>query len=68
MRAANLGDDADTVAAMCGAIAGAYYGSSAISARWLEQLQQEARIREIALNLARGSAPPLPSGGSRDIL
>ena len=32
IRAANLGDDADTVAAVCGALAGAYYGYAAIPA------------------------------------
>lgn len=51
VRAANLGDDADTVAAVCGALAGAYYGYSAIPKRWREQLQDEARIREVALAL-----------------
>jgi ADP-ribosyl-[dinitrogen reductase] hydrolase len=51
VRAANLGDDADTVAAVCGALAGAYYGYSAIPERWREQLQDEARIREVALAL-----------------
>jgi ADP-ribosyl-[dinitrogen reductase] hydrolase len=30
IRAANLGDDADTVAAVCGALAGAYYGYATI--------------------------------------
>lgn len=51
VRAANLGDDADTVAAVCGALAGAYYGYSAIPERWREQLQDEVRIREVALAL-----------------
>lgn len=51
VRAANLGDDADTVAAVCGALAGAYYGYSAIPGRWTRQLQNEAQIREIALAL-----------------
>lgn len=51
VRAANFGDDADTVAAVCGALAGAYYGYSAIPGRWRDQLQNEMRIREIALAL-----------------
>lgn len=51
IQAANLGDDADTVAAVCGALAGAYYGYAAIPERWRDQLQDEARIREIALAL-----------------
>lgn len=53
VRAANLGEDADTVAAVCGALAGAYYGYAAIPERWRKQLQAEARIREIALALGR---------------
>lgn len=53
IRAANLGDDADTVAAVCGSLAGAYYGYAAIPRRWRDQLQHEAEIREIALALGR---------------
>jgi ADP-ribosyl-[dinitrogen reductase] hydrolase len=51
VRAANLGDDADTVAAVCGALAGAYYGYAAIPKRWRNQLREEARIHKIALAL-----------------
>ncbi len=51
VRAANLGDDADTVAAVCGALAGAYYGYAAIPKRWRNQLQEEARIHKISLAL-----------------
>jgi len=51
VRAANLGDDADTVAAVCGALAGTYYGYSAIPERWRAQLHDEVRIREVALAL-----------------
>jgi ADP-ribosyl-[dinitrogen reductase] hydrolase len=51
LRAANLGDDADTVAAVCGALAGAYYGYAAIPSKWRDQLQNEVGIREIALRL-----------------
>lgn len=52
VRAVNLGDDADTVGAVCGALAGAYYGYSAIPANWRSQLRDEAQIRKIALALA----------------
>ncbi|MBZ5688041.1 MAG: ADP-ribosylglycohydrolase family protein [Acidobacteriia bacterium] len=55
IRAANLGDDADTVAAVCGALAGAYYGYAAIPRKWRDQLQNEAHICEIALALSRGT-------------
>ena len=34
LAAANLGDDADTTAAVCGQIAGAFYGISGIPERW----------------------------------
>ncbi len=53
IRAANLGDDADTVAAVSGALAGAYYGYAAIPERWRSQLQDEVKIRDIALALGR---------------
>ncbi len=44
--AAGLGGDADTVAAICGALAGSYYGISSIPARWRSPLQyQESLIR-----------------------
>ncbi|MFW5736047.1 MAG: ADP-ribosylglycohydrolase family protein [Halanaerobium sp.] len=36
--AANLGDDADTVAAVTGQLAGAYYGLDQIPGRWIEKL------------------------------
>jgi ADP-ribosyl-[dinitrogen reductase] hydrolase len=36
--AANLGDDADTTAAVCGQVAGAYYGASGIPVQWREKL------------------------------
>jgi ADP-ribosyl-[dinitrogen reductase] hydrolase len=52
VRAACLGDDADTTAAVCGALAGAYYGCDAIPLTWRNDLQNERRIRELALALA----------------
>jgi len=38
LMAANLGEDAGTVAAVTGQLAGAIYGECAIPGRWLEQL------------------------------
>ena len=34
----NLGDDADTAAAICGQLAGALYGESGIPKKWLDRL------------------------------
>jgi ADP-ribosyl-[dinitrogen reductase] hydrolase len=48
LRAANLGNDADTTAAVCGQIAGAYYGVDAIPAAWLEKLAMRADITRLA--------------------
>ncbi|WP_109422624.1 ADP-ribosylglycohydrolase family protein [Aeromonas caviae] len=38
MRNSYLGDDADTVAAIYGQLAGAYYGEEGIPASWRERL------------------------------
>ena len=46
--AANLGDDADTTAAITGQIAGALYGANRIPADWLDKLAWRARITEMA--------------------
>ncbi len=51
LKAANLGDDADTTAAICGQLAGAYYGFNAIPERWIEFLFKSEEIKEIALKL-----------------
>ena len=48
LRAANLGDDADTTAAVCGQVAGAYYGMSGIPDRWLERLALREEICSLA--------------------
>jgi ADP-ribosyl-[dinitrogen reductase] hydrolase len=52
LQAANLGDDADTTAAICGQIAGAYYGESGIPLKWLERLFMRAEINRLACKLA----------------
>ena len=48
LKSANLGDDADTTAAICGQVAGAYYGESGIPQRWRELVA----MREDILGLA----------------
>jgi ADP-ribosyl-[dinitrogen reductase] hydrolase len=53
LAAANLGDDADTTAAICGQLAGAYYGIEAIPSDWVESLCQATRIRSIARSLVQ---------------
>jgi ADP-ribosyl-[dinitrogen reductase] hydrolase len=45
---ANLGDDVDTTAAICGLIAGAYYGENGIPSLWLERLVMREKIGELA--------------------
>lgn len=52
--AVNLGDDADTTAAICGQIAGAYYGMEGIPSDWLDKLTMKYEIEEMAVNLMRG--------------
>lgn len=51
LTAANLGDDADTTAAICGQLAGAYYGKSGIPQKWLDKLVQCDKIEQIATSI-----------------
>ena len=53
LQAANLGADADTTAAICGQIAGTYYGESAIPPRWRERLYMRDEINNLADKLSR---------------
>jgi ADP-ribosyl-[dinitrogen reductase] hydrolase len=46
--AANLGDDADTTAAIVGQIAGAYYGADAIPSGWKERLVMRGEIERLS--------------------
>ncbi|KAL4962217.1 ADP-ribosylglycohydrolase family protein [Aspergillus stella-maris] len=52
LRAVNLGCDADTVGAVYGGLAGAFYGMGEIPSRWVEALQKKEVIEEIASGLA----------------
>lgn len=55
LMAANLGDDADTTAAVCGQLAGAFYGESAIPSHWLDRLALRREITRLADRLAERS-------------
>ena len=55
LAAVNLGDDADTVGAVYGQIAGAYYGVDAIPRDWRERIVQVDAIRDVAERLAVGA-------------
>ena len=46
LAAANLGEDADTTAAVAGQVAGATYGLAGIPAEWLARLAWRDRIEE----------------------
>jgi ADP-ribosylglycohydrolase len=47
LKAVNLGDDTDTVAAIAGGLAGAMYGLDAIPAEWLEKLKKKDYIEKM---------------------
>jgi ADP-ribosyl-[dinitrogen reductase] hydrolase len=51
LRAANLGGDADTTAAVCGQIAGAFYGLGGIPSGWLSKLARAQEIASLGKNL-----------------
>ncbi len=51
LAATNLGDDADTTAAICGQVAGAHYGAANIPTDWLQQLAMGDEISELAEQL-----------------
>lgn len=51
LEAANLGEDADTTAAIVGQVAGAFYGVQGIPAGWLEKLHMREEITKMAEGL-----------------
>lgn len=67
LAAANLGDDADTTAAIVGQLAGAFYGIQGIPGHWLAKLHMGQEIRAMADDLlaaAQRQAPARPLHGS----
>ena len=55
--AANLGDDADTTAAIAGQLAGAIYGASSSRQSWQEKLAWRDEIEALARKLAFPATP-----------
>ena len=54
--AASLGGDTDTIGAMAGALAGAYWGVDALPAHWLGRLENEPHGKDYVLQLCRHAA------------
>lgn len=48
LMAANLGDDTDTIAAICGQLAGAYYGLDGIPEKWVDLIVMSKEIQQMA--------------------
>ncbi len=57
LKAVNLGDDADTTAAVCGQLAGAYYGETGIPSGWLGKLAMRAEISHLSDRLTAPERP-----------
>lgn len=53
LEAVNLGQDADTTAAVCGQVAGAYYGLEGIPPAWRVKLAQSEFIEQVARTIYR---------------
>jgi ADP-ribosyl-[dinitrogen reductase] hydrolase len=54
LSAVNLGGDADTVGACCGALAGAYWGLEAVPQRWSRELEGYDRLVQLAEQVWEG--------------
>lgn len=62
LAAANLGDDADTTAAIYGQLAGAYYGMDAIPSAWHEIIAMRGLVLRLADSLHAAAGLPEPAG------
>ncbi|MER2266802.1 ADP-ribosylglycohydrolase family protein [Methylobacterium oxalidis] len=65
--AANLGEDADTTAAITGQLAGAAYGLSGIPQGWLEPLAWRKRIETTAVQLFDQGSAESPHAEANDV-
>ena len=52
----NLGDDADTTGAVCGQLAGAYWGESGIPQEWQDGLARRDMVEKVLQGLLLGRA------------
>lgn len=52
LKAVNLGEDADTTAAVCGQVAGAFYGQTGIPEHWQKSLSMGTEIARWAIQLS----------------
>ena len=64
LMAANLGDDADTTAAIVGQLAGAFYGVQGIPAHWMEKLHMREDIIGMAKKLHMMAKSNMETAGS----
>lgn len=55
LAAANLGDDADTTAAITGQVAGAFYGEAKIPQKWIDAVTMSREIGEMAEQLSQAT-------------
>ncbi len=53
LKTVNLGEDADTTGAIFGQLAGTYYGTDGIPARWIERLAHREVIEDFARRVGR---------------
>ncbi len=59
--AVNLGGDTDTIGAMAGAIAGAYYGYDLIPQEWLDSLENGAKGRDYVIDCVKSVVSNWPA-------
>lgn len=57
VRAVNAGNDADTVGAITGAVAGARFGADTLPDTWLKKIDETADLRNLARNLLELKGP-----------
>lgn len=57
LAATNLGDDADTTAAICGQLAGAYYGLNGIPQPWRDRVTDRETLLTLASRLYQTQVP-----------